>query len=160
VKERPPNCFHALARTRPESCLGAAGNSSFKVEYEKPMVELSGPLSARRALAQLDPNFVEAKRFNRHLRATGPYCEDTRAIIDRMLMEGCRPDVQSWIQLIRAYHDAQPPQAAKAELVLAEMRAHNVAVTAQASSLLPVLTGHVSSLLPVLTGHVSCLSPY
>ena len=105
------------------------------MEYEKPLVELSEPLSARRALAQLDPNFVEAKRFNRHLRATGPYCEDTRAIIDRMLMEGCRPDVQSWTQLIRAYRDAQPPQAAKAELVLAEMRAHHVAVTAQACNL-------------------------
>ncbi|KAJ1474574.1 hypothetical protein T484DRAFT_1831869, partial [Baffinella frigidus] len=79
------------------------GVNSYQVSYEKTLVERAKPLSARKAFTEIDPNHIEAKRFNRHLRACGPYCNDARAILDRMLAEGVRPDVQSWTSLIRSY---------------------------------------------------------
>eukprot|EP00961_Rhodomonas_salina_P031540 424869-Rhodomonas_salina.6 len=63
--------------------------------------------------AKMHSDVAAMLAYNRMIRSCGPYCEDAAAVVDRMRIEGHKPDANTYTLLIKSYGAHDPPKAAK-----------------------------------------------
>lgn len=72
------------------------------------------------------------RRYSRAVRMCGAYWHDAEAVLARMKEEGHRPDAACVVHLMRSYAETDPPQAARAERAMVQMRGEGIPITASA----------------------------